>query len=119
MANEKEREQNATMHEMLTKTWWNKVPARSFSDEVLRVILVIPSMEIHREDIVTKKKKYIMSTAHAFGKHLKEVKAAAKEAAKKSDDPKKKKKIVVGGEDLDLTVLREHEILRKYVHFKS
>ena len=92
-----EREQNATMHEMLTKTWWNKVPARSFSDEVLRVL---PSMEIHREDIVTKKKKYIMSTVHAFGKHLKEVKAAAKEAGKKPDESKKKKKIEVNGEDL-------------------
>ena len=110
----KEREENATMHEMLTKTWWNKVPARSFPDEVLRVI---PFMEKHRDDIVTKKKKDIMSSAHAFGKHLKEVKAAAKEAARKSDDPKKKDKIEVDGDDL--TGKREHEILKKYVKFES
>merc|ERR1712087_179320 len=81
-----ERAQNEIMHEMLTKTWWNKVPARSFTDEVLRVI---KSMDGRRE-IAGKKKKEIVAGGHLFGKHLKEVKAAAKAAAKKSDDSNKK-----------------------------
>ena len=109
-----QREQNAIMHEMLTKTWWNKVPARSFSDEVLRVI---PFMEGHSEDIVNKRKTEIMSATHVFGKHLKEVKAAAKESAKKSDNPKKKEKNEVNGEDL--TGKKEHKILKKFVKFES
>ena len=70
-----QREQNAIMHKMLTKTWWNKVPVCSFSGEVLRVI---PFMEGHEANIVNKKKKEIMSATHVFGNHLKEVKAAAK-----------------------------------------
>ena len=109
-----QREQNAIMHKMLIKTWWNKVPARSFSDEVLRVI---PFMEGHRGDVLNKRKKEIMLATHVFGKHLKEVKAAAKEAAKKSDDPKKKEKNEVNGEDL--TGKKEHEILKKFVMFES
>ena len=31
-----EREQNKIMHKILTKAWWSKVPARSFSDEIMR-----------------------------------------------------------------------------------
>ena len=102
-----EREQNAIMHEMLTKTWWNKVPARSFTDEVLRVM---KSMEGHRGEIVGKRKKDVMAGGHIFGKHLKEVKAAAKAAAKKSDDSNKK--IKVEGEDL--IRMREINTLKKY-----
>ena len=52
------REKNEIMHEMLTKTWWSKVPARSVSDEIMRVI---PSMERHSTDIVNKSKKHIMA----------------------------------------------------------
>ena len=106
-----ERAQNEIMHEMLTKTWWNKVPARSFTDEVLRVIT---SMSGHRE-IVGKKKKEIVAGGHLFGKHLKEVKAAAKAAAKKSDDSNKK--IEVDGDDL--TGMKENEILKKYVDYEQ
>jgi len=103
------REQNEIMHEMLTKTWWSKVPARSVSDEIMRVI---PSMERHRTDIVNKSKKHIMAANHPFGEHLKAVKAAAKAAAKKLDD--QEKTIEVDGEDL--AGLTENEILKKYVN---
>ena len=52
------REQNEIMYEMLTKIWWNKVPVRSVSDKIMRVI---PSMERHSTDIVNKSKKHIMA----------------------------------------------------------
>ena len=97
---------------MLTKTWWGKVPARMFSDEVLRVMT---SMEQHSGEIIGKKKKDIMAGGHVFGKHLKDVKAAAKAAAKKSDDPNEK--IEVDG--VDLNGMKENEILKKYVDYEK
>ena len=107
-----EREQNVIMHEMLTKTWWNRVPACSFTGEVLRVM---KSMEGHRGEIDGKRKKDIMAGGHVFGKHLKDVKAAAKAAAKKSDDSNRK--IMVDEEDL--TGMKENEILKKYVDYEQ
>ena len=86
---------------------WSSMPARMFSDEVLRVMT---SMEQHSGEIIGKKKKDIMVGGHVFGKHLKDVKAAAKAAAKKSDDPNEK--IEVDG--VDLNGMKENEILKKY-----
>ena len=103
------REKNEIMHKMLTKTWWSKVPARSVSDEIMRVM---PSMKRHSTDIVNKSKKHIMAANHLFGEHSKAVKAAAKAAAKKLDA--QEKTIKVDGDDL--AGLTGNKILKKYVN---
>ena len=97
--------------EMLTKSWWQSVPAKDFHGEIARVLPSFnsPLVRNAKKSAITKKAKNKAEEKIDLGAHLAEIKTIAKSESKNNTIQP----------DESLKDMTEDEVLRHFIKFEK